>query len=296
MRADALDGLVVFALVAERRSFTAAAAELRVTRSAVSQAVKALEGRLGVALLARTTRDVGLTEAGAAFLKRVRPALDDIVAASDAARAFAGRPSGTLRLNVPRVAVAGVIAPLLPRMRAAYPEVTIEIVTDDRFANIVQDSFDAGVRLGELVEKDMVSVRLTPADRLVVVGSPAYLSGNGVPSHPRDLARHSCVNFRQSTRGGLYAWEFEENGVDFDVAVEGGVIVNDTDVKLRAAIDGLGLAYELESVVAPHVAAGTLRVVLEAFAPSTPGFHLYFPARSQVLPKLRAFIEIARDL
>jgi DNA-binding transcriptional LysR family regulator len=294
VRADLLDGLVAFCLVAEKRSFTAAAAELRVTRSAVSQAVKTLETRLGVALLARTTRDVGLTQAGEGFLAAVRPAVQAIAVATETVSAFGGRPAGLLRLNVPRVAVATVIAPLLPGFAAAYPDVTVEIFTEDRLANIVEGGFDAGVRLGELVERDMVSVRLTSGDRLVVTGSPAYFARHGHPATPRHLAGHACINFRQSSRGGLYRWEFEHAGEEFDVAVDGGIIVNDTDMKLRAAIDGLGLAYELESVVRPFVEMGALALTLEAYAASTPGFYLYFPARSQVLPKLRAFVEFAR--
>jgi DNA-binding transcriptional LysR family regulator len=294
MRADALDGLVAFALVAEQRSFTGAAATLRVTRSAVSQAVKVLETRLAVALLARTTRDVALTEAGQAFYDRVRPAIAEIIAASEAASDFGGTPAGLLRLNVPRLAVATVIAPLLPGFRAAHPAITVEVFTEDRFANIVEAGFDAGVRLGELVEKDMVSVRLTPPDRLIVIGAPSYFERRGHPAHPRDLAAHDCINFRQSSRGGLYRWEFEEAGEEFDVAVNGGVIVNDTDMKLRATIDELGLSYELESVARPFIEAGALVPTLLAYATQTPGFFLYFPARSQVLPKLRAFIDFTR--
>lgn len=293
MRADALDGLVAFALVAEKRSFTGAAATLRVTRSAVSQAIKVLESRIGVTLLARTTRDVGLTEAGQAFYDRVRPAMAEIIAASEAASALGGKPAGLLRLNVPRVAVATVIAPLLPALRQAYPDITVEIFTEDRFANIVEAGFDAGVRLGELIEKDMVSIRLTPPDRLIVIGAPSYLERRGHPAHPRDLAAHDCINFRQSSRGGLYRWEFEDAGEDFNVAVNGGVIVNDTDMKLRATVDGLGLSYELESVARPFIEAGALVPTLLPYATQTPGFYLYFPARSQVLPKLRAFISCA---
>lgn len=294
MRADALDGLVAFRLVAERRSFTAAAARLRVSRSAVSQAIKALERRLGVPLLARTTRDVGLTEAGARFLAAIGPALDSIGAAAEAASLAGGRPSGLLRLNVPRIAASGVIAPLLPGFCALHPEITVEIFADDGLANIVEAGFDAGVRLGELVAADMVSVRISPADRLVVVGAPAYFARRGHPATPRDLAAHDCINFRETSRGGLYRWEFEQEGEAFDVAVEGRVVVNDAALKLRTAADGLGLACELHSVARPLLQAGVLATTLDAFAASTPGFHLYFPARAQVAPKLRAFIDFAR--
>jgi DNA-binding transcriptional LysR family regulator len=294
MHASDLDGLVAFCLVAERRSFTAAAAELRVTRSAVSQSIKALETSLGVAVLARTTRDVGLTEAGERLHAAIKPALETISLARQALSASVGRPSGLLRLNVPRVAVATVIAPLLPAFRAAYPDIVVEIFTEDRFANIIEGGFDAGVRLGELVERDMVSVRLTPSDRLCVVGAPAYFARHGMPAHPRDLAAHACINFRQSSRGGLYRWEFVEEGEDFDVGVDGGLIVNDTDMKLRAAIDGLGLAYELHAVARPFIEAGLLVEALAPYSTDTPGFYLYFPARAQVLPKLRAFIDFVK--
>lgn len=299
MRPELLDGLLPFLQVAERRSFTAAAAELRVTRSAVSQAVKALEARLGVALLARTTRDVALTEVGAAFHAALAPAIGAIATAAEAARTAAGRPSGTLRLNIPRIA-AGAIAPLLARMRRSCPDVTVELFSDDRLANIVEGGFDAGIRLGETLQQDMVSVRLTPPDRLVVVGAPGYLAQAGHPAHPRDLAAHECINFREPTRGGLYAWEFEEPGPggtvrEFRVAVSGGVIVNDSDLKLRAAIAGLGLAYELESVARAHLEAGRLAVTLAGYAPATPGLFLYFPARAQALPKLRAFLALVRE-
>lgn len=293
MRADLLDGLVAFVLVAERRSFTQAAAQLRVTRSAVSQSIRSLETRLGAPLLARTTRDVGLTEAGELFYGQVRSAVASVAAASEAVRAMGATPSGLLRLNVPRLAVATLIAPLLPGFRAAYPSIAVEIFTEDRFANIVEDGFDAGIRLGELVEKDMVSVRLTPPDRLIVIGAPGYFARRGHPAHPRELAAHDCINFRESSRGGLYRWEFEDVGEEFDVAVNGSVIVNDTDMKLRATIDGLGLSYELESVVKPFIEAGALEPTLLDFSARTPGFYLYFPARAQVLPKLRAFITFA---
>jgi DNA-binding transcriptional LysR family regulator len=294
MTAHLLDGLMAFCQVAQRRSFTAAAADLRVTRSAISQTIRALELRVGTALFARTTRDVALTQAGEAFLASVQPAVDAIKVATDAIGAAAGRPAGLLRLNVPRLAVATAIAPLLPGFLSQYPAIQVEIFTDDRFANIVADGFDAGVRLGELIDKDMVSVRVTPPDRLIVVGAPTYLARHPAPKHPRDLAAHQCINFRQSSRGGLYRWEFENGDDDFDIAVQGNLIVNDTDAKLRAAMDGLGLAYELEAVVQPLIAAGALVPLLTNYAATTPGFFLYFPSRAQVSPKLRAFIDYVR--
>jgi DNA-binding transcriptional LysR family regulator len=289
-RAD-LDGLIAFLRVAERRSFTAAARDLGVTPSAVSQTVRALEARAGVALLARTTRDVALTEAGRRFLERARPAVAEIRAALEEAADLGGRPSGLLRLNVPYVALGAVIEPVLASFCAAHPGVQVEIYVDDRFANIVEDGFDAGIRLGEFVEADMVALRLTPPFRLAVVGSPDYLARRGRPAHPRELKDHACINFRQGARGGLYRWEFEEAGREVAVAVDGPVIVNESGAMMAAAAMGLGLAYTLEPVARPLREAGVLETVLEPFLPETPGFFLYFPARHQVMPKLRAFIE-----
>jgi len=291
MQRTDLDGLITFLKVAEKRSFTAAARDLGITPSAVSQVVRALEVRAGVALLARTTRDVALTEAGQRFLERARPAVDDIRAAFEEAASLGDRPSGLLRLNVPRVALASLIEPILPSFYQTYPEVQIEIYVDDRFANIVEDGFDAGIRLGEFIEADMVAVRLTPPFNLAVVGAPSYLARRGRPRHPRDLKDHACINFRQSSRGGLYRWEFEEAGREFAVAVDGPVIVNEASIMMAAAVEGLGLAYTLAPVAQPLCEQGLLQTVLEEFCPETPGFFLYFPTRHQVMPKLRAFID-----
>ncbi|KAA2236302.1 LysR family transcriptional regulator [Salinarimonas soli] len=293
MRRADLDGLIAFLKVAERRSFTAAARDLGVTPSAISQTVRALEDRAGVALLARTTRDVALTEAGRRFLERARPAVQDILAAFEDAASLGDRPSGLLRLNVPRVALASLIEPVLASFCAAHPAVQVEIHVDDRFANIVEDGFDAGIRLGEFVEGDMVAVRLTPAFRLAVVGSPDYLARCGRPAHPRDLRDHACINFRQGARGGLYHWEFEDAGRDFAVAVDGPVIVNEAGIMMAACVMGLGLAYTLAPVAEPLCEQGLLEPVLEAYCPETPGFFLYFPTRHGVMPKLRAFIDHA---
>lgn len=291
MRGSELDGLVAFLTVAERRSFTAAAVELGVSPSAVSQTVRALEARVGVPLLARTTRDVALTEAGRRFLERARPAVGDIRTAFREASSLGERPSGLLRLNVPRAALAPVIEPMLAAFCERHPEVTVEIFVDDRFANIVEEGFDAGIRLGEFVAADMVAVRLTPPFRLVVVGSPDYFARHGRPSRPADLKDHRCINFRQTTRGGLYHWEFTEEGRDIVVAVDGPVIVNEGGIMVEAAAMGLGLAYLLEPATAPLVEAGRLERVLVPYCSDTPGFFLYYPSRHQVMPKLRAFID-----
>lgn len=292
MRRDQLDGVVTFLRVAEHRSFTAAAAELRVTPAAVSHAIKQLEARIGVALFARTTRDVGLTEAGRRFLEHARPGFEQLNAAFEAARRLGDAPSGLLRLNVPRIALPGIIEPLLGPFHTAYPAVEIEITVEDRSVNIVEQGFDAGIRLGEMMEADMVGLRLTPPFRCAIIGAPAYLARRGRPARPEELRSHDCLQFRQG-RGTLYRWEFEEAGREWEMAVPGGFTTNDAALMLSACVQGLGLAYTLEPAAAPLVAAGLVERVLEPFCPETPGLFLYFPHRAQVLPKLRAFADFA---
>lgn len=290
-----LDAAAAFVAVARHRSFTAAAAELGVTRSAVSQTIKGFEQRLGVALLARTTRDVGMTEAGAALYAELAPVIGTVGRAIERMSEYSGQPSGLLRLNVPHIAVPLLIEPILASFLEHHPHVQIEIYADDSFANIVDQGFDAGIRLGETVAQDMVSVRLSPPTRTVVIGAPKYFEQHGVPQQPNDLVHHQCVNYRQISRGSLYRWEFQRNGEEFEIAVRGRVIANDTPTLMRCAVDGLGLVSHLESVVRPWIERGEVRTVLDEFSVGTPGFYLYFPARAQVLPKLRAFIEFARE-
>lgn len=299
MKVSSLDAAAAFVAVARHRSFTAAAAELGVTRSAVSQTIKGFEQRLGVALLARTTRDVGLTEAGAALYAELAPVIGTVGRAIERMAEHSGRPAGLLRLSVPHVAVPLVIEPILAGFLEKHPQVQIEIRVenggDDGVADIVEQGFDAGICLGETVAQDMVSVRLTPPTRTVVIGSPAYFAKHGVPQRPEDLVRHDCVNTRQTPRGGLDRWKFQRNGEAFETAVRGRVIANDTPTLMRCAVDGLGLVSHLESVVRPWIERGEVRTVLDGYSVGTPGLFLYFPARRQVLPKLRAFIEHARD-
>ncbi|MEM7709593.1 MAG: LysR family transcriptional regulator [Pseudomonadota bacterium] len=292
-RAD-LEGVLPFLAVVEHGSFRAAARALGQSPSAVSQSVSGLEARLGVPLLARTTRSVGLTHAGEEFLARCRPAMAEVADAIEGARDYGGRPKGLLRLNAPRIAQGAVIEPVLPSFLAAYPEVEVETFLDDGLADIVADGFDAGIRLGQMVDPDMVSRPLTPPSRMAVVASPAYLAAHGLPETPDDLIRHRCIVFRRPTKRTLHQWRFATpDGSDRHLAVGGGPIVNDPALKLSLARTGLGLAYELRAVVQPDIDARTLVPILEGHLPEVPGFHIYFPSRAQVMLKLRVFIEHA---
>jgi DNA-binding transcriptional LysR family regulator len=289
---DLFDGVTAFVAVARRRSFSAAARELGVTPAAVSWTIKQLEARTGAPLFARTTRDVALTEAGRAFLEHAAPGVQAVSAGLEAVQALSGRPSGRLRLNIPSVA-QGMLEPLIPEFCAVYPEVELELFVEDRLANIVEDGFDAGIRIGEMIAADMVAVRLTPPARFAISGSPAFFARHGRPERPEDLRRFPCVNFRQSARGGLYRWEFEEGGRDLEVAVSGPLIVNGSTLMLSACVAGVGLAYTMSDVITPLTEAGLLETCLDPFMPENPGFFVYFPSRDQVAPKLRAFIDFA---
>jgi len=287
---DELSGLKELAIVAEKRSFTAAAAALRVTPSAVSQSVRALEQRVGVRLLQRTTRSVGLTEAGVRFMARLKPALEGVRDAFDSLSELRERPAGTLRLTLPRVAYQQVLAPRLGAFLAAYPEIRLEAHFDEAFVDVVEAGFDAGIRIGEMVERDMIGVKLGPDLRAAVVGSPAYFANRGKPKHPRELQAHDCINYRRRSSGAIYAWEFTEDGRDFQVAVSGRLVLDDGELLIEAALDGLGLAHVMDCSVHELVASKRLQRVLERFCPPFPGFYLYYPSRAQLAPKLQALI------
>lgn len=289
-----LAGLTELAIVAEKRSFTAAAAALRVSPSAVSQSVRALEARVGVRLLQRTTRSVGLTEAGARFLTRLRPALDGVREAFESLSELRERPAGILRLTLPRVAYQHVLAPRLPAFLALYPEITLEAHCDEAFVDVVEAGFDAGIRIGEMVERDMIGVRVGHDLRVAVVGSPAYFASHAKPKHPRDLQRHECINYRRRSSGAIYAWEFTENERDFQVAVDGRIVLDDGELLIRAALDGLGLAHVMDCSVHELLAEKRLVRVLEAYCPAFPGFHLYYPSRAQLAPKLQALVDFLK--
>jgi len=290
VRQGALDGVEAFLSVARHRSFRRAAADLGVTPSAMSQAVRALEARVGAALFTRTTRSVGLTEAGQRFLSRAKPAFEELVAASDVARELGRRPSGLLRLSVPRAVVPILLRPLIASFCQAYPEVEVEIAASEELIDIAAEGFDAGIRLGQFIAADMVAVRLTPPFRFIIVGSPAYLARNERPERPNDLRHHACLRLRRSN-GALALWSLKDNGRALEIAVSGSLIANDFPTMLGASIEGLGLAQVPEPIAAAPVAAGKLVQVLEPFAPTVPGVFLYYPGRRQMMPKLRAFID-----
>jgi DNA-binding transcriptional LysR family regulator len=290
VRQGALDGVEAFLSVAQHRSFRKAAAELGVTPSAISQAVRALEARVGAALFIRTTRSVGLTEAGERFLSRAKPAFEELVAASEVARGLGQRPAGLLRLAVPRAVVPILLEPLIASFCQAYPEVEVEIAASEELVDIAAEGFDAGVRMGQFIAADMVAVRLTPPFRFIVVGSPAYLARSGRPVRPDDLRQHACLRLRRSN-GGLALWALNDNGRAIEIAVPGPFIANDFPTMLGAAIEGVGLAQVPEPIATGPLQAGKLVQVLAPFAPTAPGVFLYYPGHRQIMPKLRAFVD-----
>jgi len=290
VRQGALDGVEAFLSVARHRSFRRAAAELGVTPSAISQAVRALESRVGATLFIRTTRSVGLTEAGERFLSRAKPAFEELIAASGAARDLGQRPAGLLRLTVPRSVVPILLEPLVASFCRAYPEVDVEIAASEELVDIAAQGFDAGIRMGQFIAADMVAVRLTQPFPFIIVGSPAYLSRSGRPERPDDLRQHACLRMRQSN-GALASWALSDNGRAIEIAVAGPFIANDFPTMLGAAVEGVGLAQVPAPLASGPVAAGKLVRVLEPFAPMTPGVFLYYPGHRQIMPKLRAFID-----
>lgn len=290
----ALDGIEAFLRVAERRSFSAAAADLGVSPSAISQTVKALEARVGAPLFMRTTRSVGLTQAGEMFLERAAPAYTGLADAYEAARNLGNRPAGRLRINLMRGAVQPLFEPIIAGFCETYPEIELEIYADDALADLSAGGFDAGVRMGEALDADMIAVRLTGSFRFVVAAAPAYLDKYGRPETPEDLRDHRCVRFRLAS-GGLMPWTFERGNRDFDVAVTGPIIVNDWIAALVAMRAGVAMGMMAEPMATAMVESGALELVLTDHAASTSGLFLYYPGRKQVMPKLRAFIDYVRD-
>jgi DNA-binding transcriptional LysR family regulator len=290
VRQGALDGVEAFLSVAQHRSFRRAAAALGVTPSAVSQAVRTLEARIGAALFIRTTRSVGLSEAGERFLSRAKPAFEELIAASRAAHDLGQKPAGLLRLTVPRAVVPILLEPLIASFCQAYPEVEVEIATSADLVDIAAEGFDAGIRLGQFIAADMVAVRLSPPFPLTVVASPDYLKRRGRPERIEDLRDHACLRMRRSG-GAIASWNFASGNKRVEAIVSGPFIANDIPTLLGAAARDMGLAQVPAPVAAKLVTAGKLAAVLEPFAPMVPGVFLYYPGRRQMLPKLRAFID-----
>src|SRR5262245_14657694 len=290
VRQGALDGVEAFLGVAQHRSFRRAAAELGVTPSAISQAVRVLEARVGAALFIRTTRSVGLTEAGERFLLRAKPAFEELVAASEVARDLGQRPTGLLRLSVPRAVVPLILESVIASFYQAYPEIEVEIAASAELVDLAAEGFDAGIRLGQFIAPDMVAVRLTPPFSFVVVGSPDYLRGRKRPERIDDLRDHACLRMRRSN-GSIAPWPFIDGNKAVEAIVSGPLIAHDYPTLLGAAIQGLGLAQVPGPLTAAPIADGRLQSLLTRFAVTTPGVFLYHPSKRQVLLKLRAFIE-----
>lgn len=289
-----LNSLNAFLAVARRLSYAAAARDLGISTSALSQSVRQLEERLEVTLLTRTSRNVGLTDAGHRLLENAGPAVDQALESLKTVKARRGEVTGRVRLTVPSISVPLVLLDLLPRFFARYPKVQVEAHVDDRLVNTVAGEFDAGIRLIESIDRDMVHVRLTGPTRVVVTGAPSYLEKKGVPLKPQDLLHHDCICIRRDPTGEPWAWELERGKKTYRVPVQGPITTNDPGLSQGLAVAGVGLLYSLEDRVAGDLAAGRLRLVLERYAPEVPGLYLYYPSRSQVSPALKAFVEVAR--
>jgi len=290
---DDLTGLRALVRVARRRSFRAAATELRVTPSAVSQTIRALEERVGVRLLQRSTRSVGLTEDGARFVASLEPAFRAIDDAVESLGESRGRPSGLVRLTMLRTGYLDVVKPVLARFLAGYPDIRIDISLVEALEDVIAEGIDAGIRLGESLDREMIAVRVSPDQQVVVVGSPRYFARHGKPLRPRDLQAHDCITLRR-TRGGVTRWRFTGNGEEIEIAVEGRVVTNDGAVLVDAASEGLGLAYVFESMVAALVSRERLVRVLDAHCPRVPGYFLYYPSRVNLSPRLRALVDFLK--
>jgi DNA-binding transcriptional LysR family regulator len=286
--------LAAFLTVTEERSFTRAAKRLGVSPSALSHAIRGLEEQIGVRLLARTTRSVSPTEAGAQFIARLSPALADVRGALAQVAGFRERPAGRIRLVASRLAARMVLAPKLSRFMRDYPDVILDVTTSEEGrVDLVSAGFDAGIHLGEFIERDMVAVRVSEEQQAAIVGAPAYFKSHPRPKAPRDLTNHRCLNFRHGS-SGIYHWEFEKGRKSLAVAVNGPLVVDDVDLLIQAAADGMGLAFALEEHVAAHLVRGTLVRVLEDWCPPFAGYFLYYPSRRQQPPALSAFIEALR--
>jgi len=289
-----LNALSVFALVAEERNFRAAAERLGVSRSAVSQSVRRLEERLGIALVRRTTRSVSLTEAGERLYRQVAPAIAEMQSAVETARSFRERPRGQLRLAVSSIAEHFLAGPLLARFTEANPEIQLDVYVTDDELDIVAEGYDAGVRLGEVIEQDMIAIPVAGDERQLAVCSPAYRDRFGAPSHPSELAAHRCIGWRPSPKSAPYRWEFADEGKAFSVDVAPEITTNDMALMIKLAVAGAGITFGMEERFRPAIDRGELIPLLEDYCPYFSGFYLYYPSRRNVAPKLRALIEHLR--
>jgi len=294
MRRENINDIFAFLAVARERSFTRAAAQLGVSQSALSHTVRGLEERLGVRLLTRTTRSVAPTQAGEQLLRSAGPHLDAIDAELAGLSAFREKPSGTIRITAGEHAAETVVWPALKRMLPAYPDIQVELIVDYGLTDIVAERYDAGVRLGEQVAKDMIAVRIGPDMRMAVVGAPTYFAKRPKPKVPQDLTAHACIGFRMPTHGGLFAWEFEKRSRELKVRVDGPLVFNNLKLRLESALAGLGLAYMPDDHVQEYVARGALVRVLEDWCAPFAGYHLYYPSRRQPTPAFALLVEALR--
>lgn len=286
--------LMWFRITAEERSFTRAAARIGVAQSTLSHTIKRLEDNMGLRLLTRTTRSVAPTQAGERLLATVAPRLTEIEDEIAALMAFSDKPRGSIRLTLSDHALNTVVWPKLKPVLQAHPDIRVEFSIDSGFRNIVEDGFDAGVRLGESVEKDMIAARIGPDWRMVAVASPDYFAARGMPRHPRELVKHDCINMRHETRGGLYAWEFEKDGQELNVRVDGQLIFNNSYAMMDAALSGMGIAFVPSSLADGHIASGALQLALDDWSPFFDGYFLYYPTRRQNLPAFKLIVDALR--
>ncbi|WP_431016517.1 LysR family transcriptional regulator [Bradyrhizobium pachyrhizi] len=289
-----VNDLIAFLAVARERSFTRAAARLGVSQSALSHTMRALEERLGVRLLTRTTRSVAPTAAGERLLQGIGPRFEEIEAELSALSALREKPAGTIRINAGEHAAETILWPALAEFLPRYPDIKVDLTVDNGLANIVAERFDAGVRLGEQLAKDMIAVRIGPDFRMVVVGAPSYFKRRERPKRPQDLTLHACINIRLPTHGGIYAWEFERRGRPLKVRVDGQLVFNSTPLRIKAALAGLGLAYIAEDQVCAQLAKGQLIQVLDDWCTPFPGYHLYYPSRRQSSPAFALLVDALR--
>ncbi|WP_430309361.1 LysR family transcriptional regulator [Pseudomonas sp. PONIH3] len=294
MAQSKINDLQAFVAVAQSQSFTKAAARLGITPSALSHSMRALEERLGVRLLARTTRNVAPTEAGERLMQSIAPLFDQIAAEVEALGELREKPAGTIRVTCTDDTIELYVRPMLAQFLMDYPDITLEFFVDYGFTNVIEERFDAGIRLGEAISKDMIAVRISPDWRLAVVGSPGYFERCPPPKTPYELTKHTCVNIRHRPAGSIYAWEFAKDGKEFTVKGEGQLVFNSILHVLNAALDGIGLGYVPEELAAPYLADGRLKEVLAEWCPYFQGFHLYYPNRRQASPAFSAFVEALR--